>query len=78
MKKNDDNNKKHVVILSILSIICIICIALLIIYQMKDNNKEDDTILAYTDLIKVDTLGNVELTIKAIDFMKQYIDRNSR
>ena len=60
MKKNDDNNKKHVVILSILSIICIICIALLIIYQMKDNNKEDDTILAYTDLIKQINEQNVK------------------
>lgn len=32
----------------------------------------------YTDLIKVDAIGNVELTVKAINFMKDYLDRNDK
>lgn len=32
----------------------------------------------YTDLIKVDAIGNVVLTPKAKDFMKQFIDRNDK
>ncbi len=37
-----------------------------------------NVINTYTDIIKVDTLGNIELTAKAIDFMKQYLDRNDK
>ena len=32
----------------------------------------------YTDLMKVDNQGNIELNVKARDFMKQFIDRNDK
>jgi hypothetical protein len=50
------------------------------VFQEKIGNIDivSNVLNTYTDLIKVDTLGNVELTIKAIDFMKQYIDRNDK
>lgn len=32
----------------------------------------------YTDLMNVDSSGNIELTVKAKDFMKQYNDRNDK
>ena len=32
----------------------------------------------YTDLLEVDNNGNIELTVKAKDFMKQFIDRNDK
>jgi len=50
------------------------------VFQEKIGNIDiiSNVLNTYTDLIKVDTLGNVELTVKAIDFMKQYIDRNDK
>ena len=50
------------------------------VFQEKIGNIDiiSNILNTYTDLIKVDTLGNVELTVKANDFMKQYIDRNDK
>lgn len=50
------------------------------VFQEKIGNIDiiSNVLNTYTDLIKVDALGNVELTVKAIDFMKQYIDRNDK
>lgn len=50
------------------------------VFQEKIGNIDiiSNVLNTYTDLVKVDTLGNVELTVKAIDFMKQYIDRNDK
>ncbi len=50
------------------------------VFQEKIGNIDiiSNVLNTYTDLIKVDTLGNVELTVKAIDFMKQYLDRNDK
>lgn len=50
------------------------------VFQEKIGNIDiiSNVINTYTDLIKVDSVGNVELTVKAIDFMKQYLDRNDR
>lgn len=50
------------------------------VFQEKIGNIDiiSNVLNTYTDLIKVDSHGNVELTDKAIDFMKQYIDRNDK
>lgn len=50
------------------------------VFQEKIGNIDiiSNVLNTYTDLIKVDAIGNVELTDKAIDFMKQYIDRNDK
>ena len=50
------------------------------VFQEKIGNIDiiSNVLNTYTNLIKVDTLGNVELTDKAFDFMKQYIDRNDK
>ena len=50
------------------------------VFQEKIGNIDiiSNILNTYTDLIKVDAIGNVELTDKAIDFMKQYIDRNDK
>ena len=50
------------------------------VFQEKIGNIDiiSNVLNTYTDLIKVDALGNVELTVKALDFMKQYIDRNDK
>ena len=50
------------------------------VFQEKIGNIDiiSNVLNTYTNLIKVDTIGNVELTDKAIDFMKQYIDRNDK
>ena len=50
------------------------------VFQEKIGNIDiiSNVLNIYTDLIKVDNVGNVELTVKAIDFMKQYIDRNDK
>ena len=50
------------------------------VFQEKIGNIDiiSNVLNTYTDFIKVDTLGNVELTVKAYDFMKQYIDRNDK
>lgn len=50
------------------------------VFQEKIGNIDiiSNVLNTYTDIIKVDALGNVELTAKAKDFMKQYIDRNDK
>ncbi|MBP5372331.1 MAG: AAA family ATPase [Bacteroidales bacterium] len=50
------------------------------VFQEKIGNIDiiSNVLNTYTNLIKVDTLGNIELTDKAFDFMKQYIDRNDK
>ena len=50
------------------------------VFQEKIGNIDiiSNVLNTYTNLIKVDPIGNVELTDKAIDFMKQYIDRNDK
>ena len=50
------------------------------VFQEKIGNIDiiSNVLNTYTDLIKVDTNGNVELSAKAIEFMKQYIDRNDK
>ena len=50
------------------------------VFQEKIGNIDiiSNVLNTYTDLIKVDAIGNVELTDKAIDYMKQYIDRNDK
>lgn len=50
------------------------------VFQEKIGNIDiiSNVLNTYTDLIKVDTNGHVELSAKAIEFMKQYIDRNDK
>ena len=50
------------------------------VFQEKIGNIDiiSNVLNTYTDLIRVDAIGNIELTDKAIDFMKQYIDRNDK
>lgn len=50
------------------------------IFQEKIGNIDiiSNVLNTYTDLIKVDSSGNVELTTKAKDYMKQFIDRNDK
>ena len=50
------------------------------VFQEKIGNIDiiSNVLNTYTDLIKVDEIGNVKLTVKAIDFMKTYLDRNDK
>ena len=50
------------------------------VFQEKIGNIDiiSNVLNTYTDLIKVDANGNVELSAKAIEFMKHYMDRNDK
>ena len=50
------------------------------VFQEKIGNIDiiSNVLNTYTDVIIVDSMGDVKLTSKATDFMKQYIDRNDK
>ena len=51
-----------------------------VVFQEKIGNIDiiSNVLNTYTDMIKVDTFGNVKLTAKALDFMRQHMDRNDK
>ena len=50
------------------------------VFQEKIGNIDiiSNVLNTYTDVMNVDNNGNVELTVKAKDFMKEFIDRNDK
>lgn len=60
-KENRKNtNKTRRTIVLTLIIILLVIVAISIVYIIKNNSKTDDTTLAYTDLIKEMSYGNIE------------------
>lgn len=59
-KDNKKENNKKLVLLLIVSIILLIILVGVSVYLLKDNNKKEENTLAYTDLIKEISYGNVE------------------
>ncbi len=62
MDKNDKNKKKKkdLLISGIISIILVMLLAGIVIYYLSDNKEEDEKTLAYTELIKEMSYGNIE------------------
>lgn len=64
MSKNKENNNekknKKSMLLIVLSILLVIVIALVSIFWLKNTSKKDENTLAYTDLIKELSYGNIE------------------
>ena len=63
MSKKENNKKKEnkkLWIYSAIFVILIVILAGLILFYMKDTNKKDENTLAYTDLIKELSYGNIE------------------
>ena len=61
MNKNEKNKKNKSLILSLIALIVIIVVlAGVAIYYMNKNQNKDDKTLAYTDLIKEISYGNIE------------------
>ncbi len=63
MSKKENNKKKEnkkLWIYSGILVILIVILAGLILFYMKDSNKKDENTLAYTDLIKELSYGNIE------------------
>ena len=62
MDKNDKNKKKKkdLLISGIISIILVMLLAGIAIYYLSDNKEEDEKTLAYTELIKEMSYGNIE------------------
>ncbi len=58
MDKN--KNKKNLIITGIISIILIMILAGIAIYYLTDNKEEEEKTLAYTELIKEMSYGNIE------------------
>ena len=57
-KNKEDKNKK--VLISIVILLIILIIALFVAVYVAQSNKEDEKTLAYTDLIKEVSYGNIE------------------
>lgn len=62
MDKNDKNKKKKkdLLISGIISIILVMLLAGIAIYYLSDNKEDDEKTLAYTELIKEMSYGNIE------------------
>ena len=58
-EKNEKKNKKSMLLIG-LSILFVIVIALVSIFWVKNTSKKDENTLAYTDLIKELSYGNIE------------------
>ena len=56
---NEKKNKKSMLLIG-LSILFVIVIALVSIFWVKNTSKKDENTLAYTDLIKELSYGNIE------------------
>lgn len=59
-KKDNKKNKKQVLLLVFLVIVLVILVTVLGVYLVKQKSKEDKNTLAYTDLIKELSYGNIE------------------
>ena len=56
---NKENNKKQYIIMTV-SLILLIILAIGTMFLLKNKTKEEENTLAYTDLIKEMSYGNVE------------------
>ena len=59
-KEKNKKKKKELLIFGIITIIIILLLAGIAIYYMRDNKEEDEKTLAYTELIKEMSYGNIE------------------
>lgn len=59
-KNNQKGKQKQYTVITILAIVVILSVTLVGIYFTKNKPKEDEKILAYTDLIKEMSAGNIE------------------
>ena len=59
-KNNQKGKQKQYTVITILAIVVILSVTLVGIYFTKNKPKEDEKTLAYTDLIKEMSAGNIE------------------